>query len=162
MLSTPSVWPRSRLPRALRSIPVPSGRPARSAAIRACACASPIPTARRYGAALPPWRRSVSANLGYPRGSRISIASGGSGSAGVVKNDAQRKAIATAQAAHAVTHVDAIDAAAAFDGPLAHRENDSLALTQWRHLDARLHARALLGQGKFAPGEVCGGGGYKH
>ena len=48
----------------------------------------------------------------------------------VVENDAERVAMAVADAAHAVAHVDAIDAARALHRPVMHRKDHGLALAQ--------------------------------
>ena len=56
-----------------------------------------------------------------------------------------------------MAHVDAIGAARALHRPLAHREDDPVALAERHHLGARLHARPLLGQHELAAGEVASG-----
>jgi hypothetical protein len=56
-----------------------------------------------------------------------------------------------------MAHVDAIGAARTLHRPLAHREDDPVALAQAHDLGARLHARPLLGQYELAAGEVASG-----
>ena len=73
----------------------------------------------------------------------------------VVEDDAERVAVAGAHAAHAVAHVDAVDAARALHRAVVHREDHRLALPQRHDLGARLHARALLGQHELAAGEIA-------
>ena len=72
----------------------------------------------------------------------------------VVKDDAERVALSAAQAAHAMAHVDAVDAAGTSDGPVMDGENDRVALGERYYLDPRLHARPLFGEHKLAAGEV--------
>src|SRR5262245_43424680 len=62
----------------------------------------------------------------------------------VVKNDAGGVALARAQAADAVAHGDAIDAARALHRPVMHRKDHALPLRKRHDLGARLHARPLL------------------
>jgi hypothetical protein len=73
---------------------------------------------------------------------------------GIVENDPQGVAMARAQLADAVTHVDAVGAARAPHRPAVDREYDGVAFPQRRHRDARLHARALFGQDEFPTREV--------
>src|SRR3984885_3876122 len=56
-----------------------------------------------------------------------------------------------------MAQIDAISPARPFHGPLAHREDDAVALRERRDLRARLHARPLLGQYELAAGEVAPG-----
>src|SRR5262249_28591059 len=72
----------------------------------------------------------------------------------IVKNDAKRMPVTRAQAAHPVSHIDPIGAAAAAHRPMVHGKNDALALPQRNHFGARLHARALLGQHELPGGEI--------
>ena len=71
-----------------------------------------------------------------------------------MKDHAQREAFTAFDPAHAMAQIDAISPARPLHGPLAHGEDDSVALRKRRDLRARLHARALLGQHKLAAGEV--------
>src|SRR6202046_5435656 len=73
----------------------------------------------------------------------------------VVKDHAQREAFTAFDPAHAMAQIDAISPARPFHGPLAHREDDAVALRERRDLRARLHARPLLGQYELAAGEVA-------
>src|ERR1700722_704116 len=72
----------------------------------------------------------------------------------VVKCRAQREALAAFDPAHAMAQIDAISPARPLHRPLAHREDDAVALRKRRDLRARLHARPLLGQYELAAGEV--------
>ena len=56
-----------------------------------------------------------------------------------------------------MAHVHAIDALAAADRAVVDREDHGVALAQGHDLDARLHARPLLGQDKLAALEVAAG-----
>jgi hypothetical protein len=71
-----------------------------------------------------------------------------------MKNDAERIALAGAQAAHAMAHCDPVGAAAAVDGPVMDRKDDSLALLQWYDLATRLCAWALFNEKELTAGEV--------
>src|SRR6266516_2320470 len=74
---------------------------------------------------------------------------------GIVKNHAERVALATAQPAHAVPQIHAIRPAGALDRPVVHRENHALALGQRHDFGARLQAWALLGEQECASGEIA-------
>ena len=88
------------------------------------------------------------------RSSPISGGGCATGSASVVKDDAQRLAVARPDPAHPVAQVDTIVAACASHGPMADRKDDAITLVERHHLDARLHARPLLRQHELATGEV--------
>src|SRR5881296_1533760 len=68
----------------------------------------------------------------------------------VVEDHAERVAQASGDAAHAVAHGHAVDAARSLDGPVAGREHDDLALLGGDRLAARLRARALLDEQELA------------
>src|SRR5215470_18683936 len=72
----------------------------------------------------------------------------------VVEDDPQRMAMAQAQAADAVAHVDAVGAARALHRPVMHGKDDALALAERDDLRARLHARPLLREDEFAAQEI--------
>jgi AcrB/AcrD/AcrF family len=72
----------------------------------------------------------------------------------VMEDHAERISLAAAQPAHAVTHVDAIDVLHPPHRAVTHREDHGFALTQRRHLGARLHPRTLLRQHELAAGEI--------
>jgi hypothetical protein len=71
-----------------------------------------------------------------------------------VKDDAQSAACAGADAADAVAEVDAIRAAGALNGAMAHGEGDGIAQAERDDFRAGLHAGALFGEDEFAAGEV--------
>ena len=75
-------------------------------------------------------------------------------SLGVVKDDAERLTVAGTHPAHAVTQVDAIEAARALYRSMMHREDHAVALAERHNLDARLHAGSLFREYEFATGEV--------
>src|SRR5205814_5118073 len=62
---------------------------------------------------------------------------------GVVKNDAEREALAIAQAANTMAHRRAVETARSFHRPLVDGEDHRVALGQRHDLAARLHARPL-------------------
>src|ERR1700734_2651809 len=74
-----------------------------------------------------------------------------------MKDHAQREAFAAFDPAHAMAQIDAISPARSLHWPLAHCEDDAVALRERRDLRARLHARPLLGQHELATGEVAPG-----
>src|SRR5438477_299311 len=74
---------------------------------------------------------------------------------GVVKDDAGRAALARAQHADTVAHVDAVDAAGALHRAVMHGDHRGVALAQRQHARTRLHARALLGHHELAAAEVA-------
>ena len=79
-------------------------------------------------------------------------------SRGVVEDfHAQREALAAFDPAHAVAQIDLIGSPRPPHRPLAHGEDDAVALRKRRDLRARLHARPLLGQHELAAGEVAPG-----
>ena len=122
----------------------------------------------RIGAQETRRRRAASARRGSLRGGRPGRAdrrsTAGFGAApinslGVMKDDAERMAMAGAQTAHAMPHVHPIDAPRALHRPMMDREDHAFALLERDHLGARLHARTLLGQHELAAGEVVAGAG---
>src|SRR6516225_818356 len=58
------------------------------------------------------------------------------------------------QTAHAVAHVDAVDAARALHRPMMHGKDYALALRERHDFRPRLHARPLLREHEFAAGEI--------
>jgi adenine-specific DNA-methyltransferase len=74
-----------------------------------------------------------------------------------VEDEAERVAAAGTHAADPVAQVDAIGPARALDGPMVDGEGDRVAAAERHHLDARLHARPLLGQHELAAGEILAG-----
>src|ERR1700728_5013101 len=72
----------------------------------------------------------------------------------VVKDHAEGEAFAASDPAHAMAQIDAIGSPRPLHGPLAHSEDDAVALRKRRDLRARLHARPLLGQHELATGEI--------
>jgi hypothetical protein len=75
-------------------------------------------------------------------------------SARVVKDDAQRLTVPGPHPAHPVAQVDAIVAARPSHWTMADGKDDAVPLAERHDLDARLHARPLLGQHELATGEV--------
>jgi hypothetical protein len=71
-----------------------------------------------------------------------------------VKDDAERIALARAQAADTMAHCDPVGAAAAVDGPVMDRKDDSLALLQWYDLATRLCTWPLFNEKELTAGEV--------
>jgi hypothetical protein len=73
---------------------------------------------------------------------------------GVVKDDAEGVAMAGPYSTDAVTHVHPIASAGSAHRPVVDWENYPVTLTNRHDLSARLHAWSLLGQDKFAAGEI--------
>src|ERR1700756_6076955 len=73
---------------------------------------------------------------------------------GVMKDDAERIAMAGAQPADTVSHVDAIRTARASHRTMMHGEDNSIALPKRNHLRPRLHAWTLFGKHKFPAGKI--------
>jgi hypothetical protein len=71
-----------------------------------------------------------------------------------MEDDADRVAHAGANAADAVTKIDAIRAARPLDWPFPDRKDHGISLTQRHHLDAALHAWPLLRHAEFSTSEV--------
>src|SRR5258708_36468892 len=84
----------------------------------------------------PPWRRHGSCSLR------------------VVKDDAERAAMAGARWPNAVTQFDPIAAAGALCRPMVHRENHAVPLSERHDLCARLHTRTLFREHEFAAREI--------
>src|SRR5437773_9707600 len=78
----------------------------------------------------------------------------GSGSLGVMEDDADRMALARAHPAHAMTQVDARHATRALHWPMMDREDHAVSLAERYDLGTRLHARPLLCKHEFAAREV--------
>src|SRR5262245_59175387 len=97
-----------------------------------------------------------------PSGAAKSSARVAKPSSSVVEDDAERVPVARAQPAHTVAHRDPIAPARAAYGPMAHGEDDTVALVERHDLGAGLHARPLLGQDEFAAGEVTARRREKH
>ena len=75
----------------------------------------------------------------------------------VVEDHAQRVTLPGSHAADAVAEVDAIDPARATHGALVHGKDHGIPPSERHDLDARLHARPLLGQHELAAGELLAG-----
>lgn len=74
-----------------------------------------------------------------------------------MEDNAQRVPIPAMQAAHTVTHVDAIAAPGASYGAVVDCEGDGVAVLQRNDVDPALHSRALFGEDEFAAGEILAG-----
>src|SRR5919198_3697508 len=73
---------------------------------------------------------------------------------GIVENDAERVAVTPPQSAHAVANVYAIEAARALSRAMMHGEDGPFALHERNDFRPRLHARPLLREHEFTPGEI--------
>src|SRR5438105_7118068 len=74
---------------------------------------------------------------------------------GVVEDHTDGMAMAGAEPADTVPQVNAVKPARPLHRAMMHSKGDRIALAEWHHLGARLHARALFGQHKFAAGEIA-------
>src|ERR1700736_3315867 len=75
-------------------------------------------------------------------------------SARIVKDHAERVALAGAKSAYSVAHVDAVMPSRSGDRTIAIGEDDSLALIHRDRFATRLRARALLDQQEFSALEI--------
>lgn len=75
----------------------------------------------------------------------------------VVKYDAEREALALANFADAVAHLDAVGAARSGSRCFVDREHDRVTHPQRHDMQAGLHPRALFGQDEFAALEILSG-----
>jgi hypothetical protein len=76
------------------------------------------------------------------------------GSLCIMENDANGVTHPGAQAADAVSEIDAVGPFRSLNRPIVHGESHCIALPQWHHLDPALHAWALFRQDKLAAREV--------
>jgi hypothetical protein len=74
-----------------------------------------------------------------------------------VENDTEGRAPSAPNTAHAVSHVDAVDATSARHRTLMNSEHDRVTPLQRHDFDARLHARTLLRQDKLTALELASG-----
>src|SRR5688500_6244308 len=72
-----------------------------------------------------------------------------------MKDYARRVPMARAHPAHAMAHIDPVDAARALQRAVVNGEHHRVALAKRHDVRARLHARPLLGEHEFAAGEVA-------
>src|SRR6266404_8621858 len=75
--------------------------------------------------------------------------------AGVVEDDTQGRALATADRTHPMAHAGAIKSFGPLDRTFVDREEHRIALPERHHLGARLHARPLFGQDELAALEIA-------
>ena len=72
-----------------------------------------------------------------------------------MENDPQRVPLPSAKAAHPMAHVHSMNAAPARHRTITNRKHERISTLEGHHHRSRLHARALLGQDKFAAGEIA-------
>ena len=74
-----------------------------------------------------------------------------------MEDNAQHVPSAGADAAHAVSMLDSINATGTLHRTIPHREYRQIALSQLKYLDLRLHARALLRDDEVTALEIATG-----
>src|SRR5689334_10628983 len=90
-------------------------------------------------------------------GKEVSLRNGpdkGRESSRVVKDDAQRVALAAMKRADAMAQIGAVESTGTAKRPVVDRKDDSLTLRQLHHFDAGLSSRPLLAQHELAAREV--------
>ncbi|SRR5258708_35623371 len=80
----------------------------------------------------------------------------------VVEDDPHGVTLTRTHLADPMAHIDSIGAASALHWAGVNRESHSITLLEWHDFRARLQARALLGEHKFAAHEVLTRGGEQN
>src|SRR5215210_8134053 len=101
------------------------------------------------------WLVRAAARRPQPRPAATAQGQGIPYSFGIVKDHAERMAVAGTDPAYAMAKINPIGSARPLNRPDMHSKGDRIALAERHHFGPRLHARALLSQYEFASGKIA-------